>query len=282
MLFIHLLLALSGCSTIPTPQARLQEAERLAATAGWQRIDIEAPPFVLSAWVPVQSNNSDPEDESLTIYLEGDGLAWQTPSTISPDPTPINPLALRLALRQPAGKAAYLARPCQFRDLTYSPACEEKYWTSDRFAPEIIESSNLAISQLRTLIPSDSLRLVGYSGGGAVAALVAARRDDVAQLITVAGNLDPAAWTAKLALAPLTGSLNPADFPAELSKIPQVHLVGGKDRIVGEYVARAFLAAFPTDQRPALEIFPNFDHHCCWSQNWPAIYTSVVAHPVKR
>lgn len=281
-LLFHLVFCLAACSTTPSPQARLREADQLAAAAGWQRLDIEAPPFVLSAWVPKRSSNNATAGAPLTIYLEGDGLAWQSPSTISPDPTPIKPLALRLALRQPDGKAAYLARPCQFRDMEKSPACEEKYWTSHRFAPEVIAASNVAISKLRDLFPSDSLRLIGYSGGGAVAALVAARRHDVTQLITVAGNLDHRAWTGEHRLAPLTGSLNPADFQAELSKVPQLHLVGANDRIVGESVARSFQAAFPPAQRPEIELFPDYGHHCCWSENWPEIYEGFIVGPTAR
>lgn len=275
-LLASLLAGLAGCSAIPSPQARLREAEQLATAAGWRRLDLGAPPFVLSAWLPEVSGKAGDGSEPLTIYLEGDGLAWQSGTTVSPDPTPINPLALRLALRQPGGPAAYLARPCQYRDLKTSPACEEKYWTSHRFAPEVIEANNVAVTRLRELIPAKSLRLVGYSGGGAVAVLLAARRHDVTQLITVAGNLDHAAWTGLHHLQPLSGSLNPADFARELSAVPQVHLVGAADRIVGEFVARSFQAAFPADQRPELKIFPNFDHHCCWAVEWPEIFPGLV------
>lgn len=282
VLLAALFFSLPGCGTIPTPQFRLREAEQLASAAGWQRIEIAAPPFVLSAWVPEAPNNHAAPAEALTIYIEGDGLAWQSGATISPDPTPINPLALRLALRQPGGKAAYLARPGQFRDLSNSPAVAEKYWTSHRFAPEVIAASDVAVTRLRALLPAASLRLVGYSGGGAVAALLAARRPDVAQLITVAGNLDLVAWTAEHRLTPLSGSLNPADFSGELRQVPQVHLLGAKDRIVGEAVARSFQARFPSDQRPELVVFPNYDHHRGWVENWPEIYESVVGKKTRR
>lgn len=275
-LLLNLLFALAACSSIPSPQARGREAEQLATAAGWQRLDIEAPPFVLSAWVPARTDITAPGNEPLTVYLEGDGLAWQSPSTVSPDPTPVNPLALRLALRQPGGKAAYLARPCQFRDLKKSPVCEEKYWTSHRFAPEVIEAADVAVSKLRDLAKANSVRLVGYSGGGAVAALLAARRNDVNQLITVAGNLDQAAWTGAHHLLPLAGSLNPADFASKLGALPQLHLVGGKDWIVGEEVARAFQTRFPSDRRPELKIFPDYDHRCCWVENWPEIYAGII------
>ena len=109
-----------------------------------------------------------------------------------------------------------------------------------------------------------------------MAALVAARRNDVAQLITVAGNLDQAAWTDEHRLLPLTGSLNPADYADKLGALPQLHLVGGRDWIVGAGVARAFQARFPADRRPELKIFPDYDHRCCWAEKWPEIYAGVI------
>lgn len=45
---------------------------------------------------------------TLTIHIEGDGLAWINSSTPSSDPTPTNPLALRLALLDTA-PSVYLA-----------------------------------------------------------------------------------------------------------------------------------------------------------------------------
>jgi pimeloyl-ACP methyl ester carboxylesterase len=57
---------------------------------------------------------------------------------------------------------------------------------------------------------STRLTLVGYSGGGTIAVLLAARRSDVAEVITVAANLDVGYWTQRDGLSPLTGSLDPA------------------------------------------------------------------------
>ena len=54
--------------------------------------------------------------------------------------------------------------------------------------------------------------LVGYSGGGAIAVLLAARRLDVAGVITVSADLDLAYWTQRDGLAPLSGSLAVTSF----------------------------------------------------------------------
>jgi pimeloyl-ACP methyl ester carboxylesterase len=111
--------------------------------------------------------------------------------------------------------------------------------------------------------------LVGYSGGGAVAALVAARRDDVARLITVAANLDHAAWTTHHRLAPLRGSLNPADLAQRLEVLPQVHLAGAKDRVVPPAIAESYLGRMDDRSRARLVVVEGADHDCCWVAAWP-------------
>ena len=99
------------------------------------------------------------------------------------DPTPVNPLALQLALRDPSGAAVYLARPCQFVAAPDKRECARAYWTEQRFSPAVIAASLEAISQLKQRYGAQRLVLVGYSGGGAVASLVAAQRGDVAHRI---------------------------------------------------------------------------------------------------
>ncbi|MBU6498935.1 MAG: alpha/beta hydrolase [Rhodospirillales bacterium] len=260
------LLLLAGCVAVPSLAQRRAHADALAARAGWRREMIAADPFTLAAYVPATRRRA----ATLTVYLEGDGLAWIDPSTPSADPTPTDPLALRLALRDPSA-AAYLARPCQFVGPGERRACSAKYWTSHRFAPEVIRATSQAVDRLKQRFNARRVILVGYSGGGAVAALVAAGRRDVSRLITVAGDLETRVWTQEHEASPLTGSLNPADAWRELRDIPQTHFVGGKDDVVGEAVARAYAARFRTGPAPEIVVLAGFDHHCCWEEAWPAL-----------
>ena len=117
----------------------------------------------------------------------------------------------------------------------------------------------------------DRIELIGYSGGGTVAALVAARRKDVIHLVTVAANLDHALWTQQHDIAPLDGSLNPVDLWPRLARIPQVHFVGADDEIVDPSIAAAYRARFPRGSPIRIETIPGFDHHCCWAEQWPAL-----------
>lgn len=262
------LLALGGCADL-APQVRWQHADRLASQAGWQKLRIPTDTFVLSAYVPGTQTTGD----TLTIYIEGDGLAWLSNTQPSSDPTPRNPIGLELALRHPKGAAAYLARPCQYVTADDTTNCRQHYWTGGRFAPEVIKASSQAIDVLMHRIGAHRLVLVGYSGGGAVATLVAARRGDVVQLVTIAGNLDHRAWTDMHHVQALKGSLNPADAWESLITLPQRHLIGGRDEVVSRDVAESYVSRFPVDHKPSLITIPDFDHVCCWVERWPSIWS---------
>ena len=270
ILWGSLFLLLSACISIPTPTERRREADALAFKQGWVYIHIPTGTFDLVAYLPVKPQTAD----QLTVYIEGDGFAWITEDQPSDDPTPRDPLALRLALAQPEGNAAYLSRPCQYVD-TGSSACSSRYWTEMRFAPEVIESSGRAITVLKEKFGARHLTLVGYSGGGAVAALIAARRHDVTVLVTVAGNLDHKKWTQYHHISPLTGSLCPAEAYETLQHIRQYHLVGGKDTIIPPGLIQSFADLFPENEKPKIYIEPTYDHYCCWVENWQRLWRKI-------
>lgn len=265
---LPLLLAwlLAACSALPTPAERRQRADRLATEHGWQRQTLSVGAFDLIAYAPMHFA----ADEPLTVYIEGDGFAWLDAATPSTDPTPRDPLALRLALAQPGGNAAYLARPCQYVDAEQG-GCPQRYWTEGRFAPEVIAASDRALDRLKAQTGARRLTLVGYSGGGAVAALLAARREDVERLVTVAGNLDHRAWTRHHRIAPLVGSLNAADEAIRLAHLPQTHFVGGRDRVIPLALAQEW----PLVLRQKIRVIPAEDHACCWPEHWTRLWQEI-------
>lgn len=273
-------LALTACAVIPPPQARHDTADRIAQGAGWQSSRLNAQPFVLQVWQPRPA----PGQDTLTVYLEGDGLAWADAETPSSDPTPLDPLALRLAVKQ-SGAVAYLARPCQYTQAIQAPACVKRYWTTHRFAPEVVQAMQEALDRLKQQWETPRLHLVGYSGGGTLALLLAARRNDVTQVVTIAGNLDPDAWTRWHRVTPLYGSLNPVNDVAALSHIPQWHWSGSKDTVVPPALSQAFAEHFDAVHRPTLRVWPGFDHRCCWVDAWhpddPASLAAPTSNPVR-
>lgn len=264
---LFLLMLCSGCATIPSPEARRAIADSLAAGHDWQASVLSVDGFDLVVYAPRHIQAAD----TLTVYIEGDGFAWVTGRQPSSNPTPRDPLALRLALAQPAGNAAYLARPCQYVDAARL-GCEQRYWTGSRFSAEVVHAESLALDSLKRRFGAHRLTLVGYSGGGAVAALLASRRGDVERLITVAGNLDHRAWTARHRLRSLNDSLNPADEIDALRGVRQWHFSGERDTVVSPELARGFTQRFPAGHRPVIHVEAGFDHRCCWAENWPRLY----------
>ncbi|PHS31637.1 MAG: alpha/beta hydrolase [Methylophaga sp.] len=263
--FTIILLMLTACVSIPKVEERSDTANQLAAHFGWQSYIITTDSFNLMSY---QARQFSPES-ILTIYIEGDGFAWRTRSIPSMDPTPINPVGLQLALNHPGGSnAVYLARPCQYVGGANAIACDKNDWTTGRFSEEVIAMSNQAVTALKAKFGASQLQLIGYSGGGAVAALIAARRSDVIRLISIAGNLDHQAWTKEKHLSPLTGSLNPVDYWRELTPIEQIHFIGGNDPIMGSFVAQSYQRHFNGEGRIQIITLPDFDHHCCWAEQW--------------
>ncbi len=254
---------MQGCLTLPDAEERKHSAMKLAADHGWTFRQWQTSGFVLAGFGPLQIKAS-----SLRIYIEGDGLAWVSSRRPSKNPTPVRPVALELALLD-AQPSVYLARPCQY--VTPDASCAMKYWTSHRYGEEVIESTSNAISAIKKYYGVQNLELLGFSGGAAVAALVAARRDDVTRLVTVAGNMDHVFWTNLHRVSPLTGSLNPADFAGRLSKIPQVHFVGQDDDNVSLEVLRSYQRRIPETNNMITSIVPDFDHQCCWADGWKSL-----------
>lgn len=264
-LLLSFVLLLAACTSV-SPVARRETADTLASSHGWQALRLPVRDFMLAGYAPPAVTA-----DVLTIYVEGDGMAWLSPSRPSDDPTPLRPVALELALLHSHGTAVYLARPCQYVQGDERRGCATPYWTDHRFSAEAVEAASEAIDALKQRYRASRLVLVGYSGGGAIAALVAARRQDVVRLVTVAGNLDPLAWTRLHDLPPLAGSLNPADAWQRLQDIPQVHFVGAEDTNVPQAVANAYAARFPADKRPDIRVIDGASHTCCWASRWPTL-----------
>jgi dienelactone hydrolase len=189
------------------------------------------------------------------------------------DPTPREATGLELAAKDPAPNVVYLARPCQFTPMAMNPSCGIPYWTGKRFAADVIESMNDAVSRFAALTPGQPVELVGYSGGGAVAVLIAARRTDVVSIRTVAGNLDDEFVNRLHDVSPMPESENAIDFASRVASIPQVHFSGAKDEVVPPSVAQRFInAANATGTRCAQALtVPGLSHGGDWSRRWPAL-----------
>lgn len=263
-IYIFVISLLAGCG-IMNPKERMKQAVDIASINEWGKTAVTSEKFDFTCFVPKKNI----ETKTLSIYIEGDGLAWISRTQVSYDPTPAEPTALKLAMSQPGGFPLYMARPCQFDQKRN---CEKKYWTTHRFAPEIIESYMTAIDKIKAIYNADNIELAGYSGGGAIAALIASKRSDIKRLITVAGTLDHKFWTEKHKVSSLSGSLNPADFAEQLKNINQIHFVGELDKNMPADIAKNFLSKFPNDKNQKLIVINGVSHVKGWDENWSKIY----------
>jgi pimeloyl-ACP methyl ester carboxylesterase len=160
---------------------------------------------------------------------------------VSEDPTPTNPIALKFMLQANDKCSIYLARPFQYIGSDYR---DPKFWTSDRFSQKIIESMNDGLDIIKNQDHNTNFNLIGHSGGGAIALLLGASRNDVTHITTYGGTLDTVAWTNIHHLTPLSGSLNPADYAEKLQYIKQLHIIGKKDFIMPIGVFYGYLNKF--------------------------------------
>lgn len=212
-------LSLSACATAPAPSW---------TQAGFTETRYQTPLFTLYG-----AEHLTKARAPVTIYIEGDGTAFITRSQPSTDPTPKSFLVRHWALAGKAANRVYLARPCQFIKRM---ACTPAVWQEARLSKDVIASLDAALNQIKArahiTTKAPSLHLVGFSGGGAAALLLAAKRSDIASVVTIASPLNQQVFTDWHGLSPMTGSLDPATTLEKTAPIPQTHYIGTDDPVI--------------------------------------------------
>ena len=238
------LMILSGCQSIQPPKEFAYK-------------EIDSPQFKLASWQKITDENAD-----YRIYIEGDGYAFNANGQPSRNPTPHGELVRELSFNDTAPNVIYLARPCQF---VKDNACPVKYWTTKRFAPEVVEAEYEAIKKIAG---NKNITLIGFSGGAQIAGLLAVKYTNlkIKKVITIAGNLDHKAWTDYHKLPPLEGSLNLADYKEKFALAEQIHYVGTDDNIIPPELTQKFV---PQDKIITIK---NATHNNGWQKIFPQIY----------
>lgn len=215
-----------------------------------------------------------PSDDTgrLTIYIESDGAPWPFRDAPPADPTPLKRTVLAMADADPSALVAYLGRPCQYLEAHDLERCDPMNWTLGRFSPEAVAATARAVDALKRASGATSLALVGYSGGGAMAALVAAARSDLSCLVTLAAPLDTDAWTDAIGVSRLAASRNPLEVAPRLAGLAQTHFRGRDDRLVPPATTARFLARVPAARVTDLD---GVNHTCCWQDAWPRLREST-------
>jgi pimeloyl-ACP methyl ester carboxylesterase len=205
----------------------------------------------------------------LHVYVDGDGMP-ELRGFPTADPTPRNPLMLRLLALDP-GPAVLIGRPCYY-GLADDAGCGPALWTEERYSEAVVTSMAAVVRQLLARGPHRQVAWFGHSGGGTLAVLLAGRVPESVSVVTVAANLDIDAWADARGARRLAGSLNPAREPPLPAAVAQHHYAGGRDEIVPPEITRRGMG-----DGAALTVIPSYDHRCCWEELWPALLADVAA-----
>lgn len=269
--FVLVLISCAALNSSPIP-AGTQKVISQAHENHFITREVNTPTFKLSTLEKIQA----PEEASTHVYIEGDGNSWKTRYQLSDNPTPKQPLALKLALQDTHPNVIYIARPCQYTPLATDPCCEPKFWSSHRYAPEVITAVNAVLDHHLQRRQATTWVLVGFSGGASVATLVASERQDVARLITVAGDLNHDLLNQYHGTTPLRGSLNPSDALQQVQHIPQTHWCGTKDSVVPCWTVSAFCEKVNNPDLVRCKSLKGASHHAKWEQAWPTLLSEAL------
>lgn len=252
----------SCASKIPSLESRIETVFNYAKNEGLKEEIIYTKKFDLFSL-----QKEDFSCKNLNIYIEGDGFAFVNKNTISSNPTPINSTIQKLMATDKTSCKIYLARPCQYYS---NQSCNNSYWTDKRFSIEVLNSYDEALSYIKNNYKNNTFTLIGHSGGGAIATILASYRDDVNYLITIAGNLDIEKWVEIKNLSPLTSSLNPKDFVYKLEAKKQFHLIGSRDEILPKEVFFSFYKSFNNKTNIGYKVV-DANHNCCYENEFKII-----------
>lgn len=239
---LFLLFFLCGCHGIDVPDS-------------FKYQEIQTDSYKLASWQKITDKKLP-----VRIYIEGDGYAFDYAGQPTNNPTPRGTFLRKIAFNDPNPNVAYLARPCQFVD---DNRCSVKDWTTGRFSSKIIAATTQAI---KTISNKQSIILIGYSGGALLSGLVIEQNPNlpVKKWITLAGVLNHTKWTEDLKLPPLKDSADLKKLPS----IPQLHLIGDKDKTVSYELTKSLV------NKKNLTIIPNATHDSGYEDYYQTIYFS--------
>lgn len=202
--------------------------------------------------------------DTIAIVIEGDGYAWVSRSQVSGDPTPKNPIGLHIAANMPQ-QAIYLARPCQY---IRAARCQSRYWSVDRFAPDVLRSYNEVISQIKAQYgtPQTQFHLIGFSGGAYLALNMAATRTDIHHVTTIAGLIEPEDWAQHHNITPLNTPSPTQQLLQNSAATHFTHICSNGDKIVPCALTRQTVAGAANH---TIKPIPNQNHKDLWKHAIP-------------
>ncbi|MEM6781429.1 MAG: hypothetical protein AAF569_06155 [Pseudomonadota bacterium] len=247
MIIRHTILTITGFCTVLVMSACASyqdnvdhvTASRIARPAFMVERVIPEGPYPLYAWERMRDRK-----EKAVLYIEG---ADET-----------NPVGLHLASRDRTRNVAYLAQPCQYSTGS-GDNCEQGFYQPG--SVEVLATYNAVMDEMRARYGLTGFDLVGHGSGGNIAALLAADRDDVLSLRTVAAPLAPAEGLSATAIAP------------ELADMPQHHFIGAADDLVTPESYHFFRQAMGPSDCTHYTLVQDANHERGWVEEWPTFLT---------
>lgn len=203
------------------------------------------------------------DGESLTVFIEGDGRPWiDGGRRVSDDPTPRRTPMLQRFLEAPA-PALYLGRPCYF-GMGPEALCHPALWTFSRYSARVVAAMTSGLLAWLDRRPGQpQVTLIGHSGGGVLALLLAERLPQANRVIAYATPVDIDRWSRLHGFTPLFDSLNPAEKNTWRSDVQRSLIFGGEDRQVPP---AAFVDAAERIPGAVVIVVPGGDHSL---EGWP-------------
>lgn len=256
-------LILQACSS---PIERMTER---ATQAQLGVIEVMGDPF---RHLVFERRDAAEDTQPLLVFIEGDGIPWRYEGLQrNPDPRPKHALAFELFLATPQ-PGWYITRPCYDAHLD-AAECTPLIWTDQRYSPTVVASMAAALHRHAAANGVRQLILIGYSGGGTLAVLLANQLSEAVGVISLAANLDVQAWATDHHFSPLSGSLNPASDTSDLS-VPHLVLHGAMDSNVTPASLVEFQRSHPSSH---MQFIDGYDHVCCWERDWRALLPQALA-----
>ncbi len=249
-----LLLSLGASAACSSVDNRIKNAKAELGAHNYIAQTIKTPSFLLFLAKPPALPD---RNESIRLVIEGDGYAWVSRKKPSDNPTPIDPIGLKIAVES---GALYLGRPCQY---VIDSRCRVADWTTQRFGAATIAAYQNALDQIKKQYKNQFFDLTGYSGGAYITLVLAATRTDIQSVTTVAGLLDPQDWTTYHKITALEFAYDQEYLQKQTANVKFTHMCGLDDDVIPcslteEFVREATRQGFLNHKTLKLK---EFGHH---------------------
>jgi len=226
------------------PEAMIRAVDAVAANVGsYTRNEIRAGDFILV----VRMSSFAPAGADLEIAINGDAPTgamldqFGNEFQITPAQSFVASQLDFMDRLVPQRDVVFIERPCYAVTPRIDPKCKSDYWWGrGRYSEPVIAAMNEAVDWVKQKRGASRINLIGESAGGALAVLIAARRSDVAGVVTLSAALDLELISRHQAkIASLNGAeemyrnaVSPLAQASRIRNVPQLHMRGSNDQFI--------------------------------------------------